>query len=494
MDNEFLKYLEETAGHENAAVFLYAMERPASVSVRFNSAKCGNGSFDCGSADSVGNLFGCEAEPVPWSRYGYLLDRRPDFTLDPLLHCGAYYVQDSSAMFVGEVFRKAVHCLVDRLSGRCVRVLDLCAAPGGKTTDLAASLREAFGDSFLLVANEVMNDRAGALSENVAKWGDPCVMVTGADPSAFAALPEFFDIVLADVPCSGEGMFRKDAGAREQWSAENVALCAARQRRIVSDVWPALRDGGIFIYSTCTFNKYENDGNVAWMLENLGCEPRNIEFEDIDGWRPLRTKYGISLLPGLVPGEGQFCAAVVKSGKALRNFRADGNEVGNRKIAGAKSGANAVHAEAVRKSAHNHELEQCKEWFGIPVDMDFNDRSGTAVAVPQSIAADVRTVRGAVRTLRAGCAAGTLKGRNIVPSADLALCTRARPGAFPHVEADLKTALSFLHRDGLSLPGAPMGYLTLLYKGMPLGFVKNLGTRCNNLLPQSRRIRMDIDF
>ncbi|MCD8313742.1 MAG: rRNA cytosine-C5-methyltransferase [Bacteroidales bacterium] len=468
MDSEFLKYLEETAGHENAAVFFHALERPASVSVRFNPSK--SGAFDCGSAASAGKLFDCAAKPVPWSPLGYVLDRRPNFTLDPLLHCGAYYVQDSSAMFVGEVFRKALHCLAGRLHGRCVRVLDLCAAPGGKTTDLAASLRESFCEGFLLVANEVMNDRAGVLSENVAKWGDPCVMVTCADPSAFAALPDFFDIILADVPCSGEGMFRKDDGAMEQWSAENVALCAARQRRIISDVWPALRGGGAFIYSTCTFNKYENDGNVAWMLDNLDCESESFEFEDVDGWRLLRTEHGFCLVPGLVPGEGQFCAAVRKTG-------------GDTSKAVAKTRPSGKLPEAAGS---------CGEWLGAPVELVYNDRNGTIIAVPQTVAGDVRTVRGAVRTLRAGCAVGTLKGRDIVPSADLALCIMTCQDAFPLIEVDRNTALSFLHRDGIVLPDAPKGYLTICYDGLPLGFVKNLGSRCNSLHPRSRRIRMDV--
>ena len=204
---------------------------------------------------------------VPWSPYGRILAERPVFTLHPLFHAGCYYVQDSSAMYVGHVFRKF---LPELRPG--ARVLDLCAAPGGKTTDLAASLRERFGDDFLLVSNEVMKDRARVLDDNVARWGDPNVVVTSVDPAAFASLGEYFDVIVADVPCSGEGMFRKDVRAEEQWSPELVKLCAARQKRILADVWPSLRRGGVLVYSTCTYEQAENDDNLVWAAENLGGE------------------------------------------------------------------------------------------------------------------------------------------------------------------------------------------------------------------------------
>ena len=188
------------------------------------------------------------AQRVPWSEYGYILRERPVFTLHPLFHAGCYYVQDSSAMYVGHVFRKALEQF-----GPGVRVLDLCAAPGGKTTDLSASLRERFGDDFTLVSNEVMKDRASVLRDNIARWGDPNVLATSVDPKAFASLGAYFDIIVCDAPCSGEGMFRKDPRARKEWSEDVVKLCAARQKRILSDVWPRLKSGGVMVYSTCTY-------------------------------------------------------------------------------------------------------------------------------------------------------------------------------------------------------------------------------------------------
>ena len=209
-------------------------------------------------------------------------------------------------MFVGWLFREALKHF--DLS-RPLRVLDLCAAPGGKTTDLAASLRAACGDSFLLVSNEVMRQRASVLSDNVALWGDPNVVVCSQDPKAFSNLEGFFDIILADVPCSGEGMFRKDPKAVEDWSEELVELCSQRQRRILADVWPALRKGGMLVYSTCTFEDAENDSNLEWAATELGGDI--VPPENPFGIRT--TRCGHLLVPGEVPGEGQWAGCLVKT-------------------------------------------------------------------------------------------------------------------------------------------------------------------------------------
>ena len=221
----FIRYLSEAIGAGKAKVALSALGEPASVSVRMNPCKLpASGHFQ-------GKVSG-----VPWSEYGLMLEDRPVFTLDPLLHAGCYYVQDSSSMFVGHVLRKI---LPEVYADGPLRVLDLCAAPGGKTTDAAASLRSVLGDGFLLVSNEVIRSRASVLAANVALWGDPSVMVTSADPAVIGRNEGFFDIILADVPCSGEGMFRKDADSAAQWSEENVEHCVARQRRILADVFQA---------------------------------------------------------------------------------------------------------------------------------------------------------------------------------------------------------------------------------------------------------------
>ena len=294
----FEQLLIQSVGGELAASALEGLRQAPSVSVRMNPAKRSACPFP-------------DAAPIPWSPYGYLLKERPVFTLDPLFHAGAYYVQDSSAMFVGHIARQ----YLDRPD---MTVLDLCAAPGGKTTDLAASLRERFGSRFTLLSNEVMRSRAGVLRSNVESWGDPRVGVVSRDPSAFGGTP-LFDLILADVPCSGEGMFRKDAQAVAEWSAETVAFCAARSRRILSDIWPTLKPGGVLIYSTCTFNHLENDDTVEWIARELGADVLPpAPFPPVVG-----TRLGQLLLPGLVPGEGQYVAALRKHGTAESIRRAD---------------------------------------------------------------------------------------------------------------------------------------------------------------------------
>ncbi len=294
----FQELLIASVGAGRAAAVLDALRTAPSVSVRLNPAKLTACPFP-------------DATPVPWSPHGYLLKERPVFTLDPLFHAGCYYVQDTSAMFVGHVFRE----VTGGLQPGC-RVLDLCAAPGGKTTDLAASLRERFGDRYSLLSNEVMRNRYAVLRSNVETWGDPCVQTISRDPSAFGDEP-LFDVIVADVPCSGEGMFRKDEQAVAEWSPKTVEFCAARSRRILSDIWPTLIPGGILIYSTCTFNHFENDDTVEWIAKELGADvlpPAEaiLRCAQNDKFQVIATQYGYALLPGLVPGEGQYVAALKK--------------------------------------------------------------------------------------------------------------------------------------------------------------------------------------
>lgn len=446
----FFDSVTASLGQETAGRLRAALQEPASVSVRLNPSK---------PADMTGLLAGASA--VPWSQYGYMLAERPVFTLSPLFHCGAYYVQDSSAMFVGQLFREMLGRI--EVADRPVRVLDLCAAPGGKTTDIAASLRQAFGDRFVLVSNEVMRSRATVLADNVARWGDPNVVVTSLDPKAFERLEGWFDIIVADVPCSGEGMFRKDDEAVAQWSPDNVALCASRQRRILADVWPALREGGVMIYSTCTFNNSENDGNASWICSELGAGSV-LPCSAHDG--VTVTEYGYLLVPGLVPGEGQYCAAMLKTSAASA----------------------AVHRVKLPKP--DPVLQKASAYFSVPVTARM--KGDLMVALPEVISQEVAVLSSVLPLLSSGCAVGQVKGRDLVPDEDLALCTCFKRSAFPQVDVDVPLALKYLHRDAFVLPDAPRGFIQLSCGGVGLGFVKNLGNRCNNLHPQGRRILMDI--
>ena len=452
----FRKYLAQVVGEGNLSAVLDALSGEPSVSVRINSAKAGS------PTEIFGNLV---SGPVEWNRHAAFLSERPAFTLDPLIHAGAYYVQDSSAMFPGKAFRDVLDKVLE--SGIISpKVLDLCAAPGGKTTDISASLRESCKGGYLLISNEIMKQRAAVLADNAAVWGDPSVVVTSVDPKAFGTLPGFFDIIVADVPCSGEGMFRKDDEAVSQWSEENVALCQARQRRIVADVWPSLAEGGFLVYSTCTFNNLENDDNVKWICSEFGAE-----IIGIDGCGLLRTECGVSLVPGFVRGEGQYCAVLRKTSPSAGTAACSGRQQDRwQKLPEA-------HASIIRPL--------------LDEEMAMIVKDGRIVAVPEYVRC-VLSMLEPLRPLARGLAVGMFKGKDFIPDADLALSLSLRRGAFNEFEVNRETALSFLHRDPVRLPDAERGILLLVYRGLPIGFVKNLGNRCNSLHPLHRRIRMDI--
>lgn len=452
----FRKYLAQVVGEGNLSAVLDALSGEPSVSVRINPAKAGS------PTEIFGNLV---SGPVEWNRHAAFLSERPAFTLDPLIHAGAYYVQDSSAMFPGKAFRDVLDKVLE--SGIISpKVLDLCAAPGGKTTDISASLRESCKGGYLLISNEIMKQRAAVLADNAAVWGDPSVVVTSVDPKAFGTLPGFFDIIVADVPCSGEGMFRKDDEAVSQWSEENVALCQARQRRIVADVWPSLAEGGFLVYSTCTFNNLENDDNVKWICSEFGAE-----IIGIDSCGLLRTECGVSLVPGFVRGEGQYCAVLRKTSPSAGTAACSGRQQDRwQKLPEA-------HASIIRPL--------------LDEEMAMIVKDGRIVAVPEYVRC-VLSMLEPLRPLARGLAVGMFKGKDFIPDADLALSLSLRRGAFNEFEVNRETALSFLHRDPVRLPDAERGILLLVYRGLPIGFVKNLGNRCNSLHPLHRRIRMDI--
>lgn len=452
----FRKYLAQVVGEGNLSAVLDALSGEPSVSVRINPAKAGS------PTEIFGNLV---SGPVEWNRHAAFLSERPAFTLDPLIHAGAYYVQDSSAMFPGKAFRDVLDKVLE--SGIISpKVLDLCAAPGGKTTDISASLRESCKGGYLLISNEIMKQRAAVLADNAAVWGDPSVVVTSVDPKAFGTLPGFFDIIVADVPCSGEGMFRKDDEAVSQWSEENVALCQARQRRIVADVWPSLAEGGFLVYSTCTFNNLENDDNVKWICSEFGAE-----IIGIDGCGLLRTECGVSLVPGFVRGEGQYCAVLRKTSPSA-----------------------GTAAYSGRQQDRWQKLPEAQASIIRPLldeEMAMIVKDGRIVAVPEYVRCFLSMLE-PLRPLARGLAVGMFKGKDFIPDADLALSLSLRRGAFNEFEVNRETALSFLHRDPVRLPDAERGMLLLVYRGLPIGFVKNLGNRCNSLHPLHRRIRMDI--
>lgn len=294
---DFIRMMQEQYGSDAACALCHALlETEPEVSVRINPRKRPQ--------TAEGETFPSETEfaltPVPWCREGFYLSGRPPFTMDPLLHAGAYYVQEASSMYLAEILRR--HC-ADILADTPLQALDLCAAPGGKSTLVAGLLPE----GSTLLCNEPMAKRAQVLSENVQKWTRMregrypvrCI-VTQQMPADFARFTDCFDLIVTDVPCSGEGMFRKDEEAVRGWSPEAVMRCSALQREIVETVWPTLREGALLVYSTCTFNRFEDEDNVRWICEHLGgtlLEERHF-------------------LPGRDRGEGFYIAAVRKGVEA----------------------------------------------------------------------------------------------------------------------------------------------------------------------------------
>ena len=293
LPESFVSYTRETMGEELFAAFVSGLGEEAPVSIRVNRAK-----WD---GDVV------HGERVPWSADGYYLPDRPNFTFDPLLHAGCYYVQEVSSMFVERVLGQYVT--------EPVEMLDMCAAPGGKSLAAIATLPE----GSWLMSNEPIRQRASVLAENVSKWGSERMVVVNNYPEQISKSKLKFDVILCDVPCSGEGMFRKDAQAISEWSVQNVEKCRQLQREIVAEAWKCLRPGGLLIYSTCTFNTRENEENVRWIMDEYGAEILPVDIRE--EWNVVGSLLAefdgpvYRFIPGVTRGEGIFMAVMRKDGE-----------------------------------------------------------------------------------------------------------------------------------------------------------------------------------
>lgn len=359
-----------------------------------------------------------------------------------------------------------------------VRCLDLCAAPGGKSTHLSSLLP----DGSLLVSNEVIRNRSYILAENLAKWGNASTIVLNNDPAEIGeALPEQFDLIVTDVPCSGEGMFRKDEASVGEWSVENVQLCAARQRRILHDIWPALRPGGLLIYSTCTYNTEEDEENVRHIVEELGAEALPVATDET--WHvtgPLR--YGnpvYRFFPHKTKGEGFFLAVLRKEGD--EEYEAENERPTKSSKNKGKKDKKATLPIPQEAWDYFREKENITlEWDGPQLRM-----------IPTTHKSFIDRIRDKrLRILSAGVVVGESKGKDLIPSQALALSQELNPSAFPDAELTWEEAIRYLRKEAITLPeGLPKGYLLMRYQGIPLGFVKHLGNRSNNLYPQEWRIR-----
>lgn len=407
-------------------------------------------------------------ENVPWCTTGQYLSERPRFTFDPLLHGGAYYVQEPASMFIEQAYLKIVEDFEPH------RVLDLCAAPGGKST----LWRSLLPDGCLLVANEPVAKRTQILAENLTKWGHPDVVCTRAFPKDFSKLENYFDVIATDVPCSGEGMFRKDPAAIDEWKDDAPLQCAERQMEIVRDVWPSLRPGGYLVYSTCTFNLLENESNVLQICNKLDAELITIPIEPewrISGDNSDKGLPVYHFYPHKTKGEGLFLALLKKNGEytpAKKKNNKKNKQLGI--FQKAKDDEQLLSAY----------LKNANDFSAIRTNENY------IVAVRTSLLEEIREVCTFAHPLTFGIPLAEIKGKKIVPCHALALSIECKADAFPRAELSKDDALRYLRRESIILPNdVPQGYTLATYQGLPLGFLNNLITRANNLYPAEWRIR-----
>ena len=425
LPKDFETYTSLLFGKEKWERYLASFDEVVPVSVRYNPFKVTEN--DISSAISA---------RVPWCDNAYYLNERPDFTLDPLLHAGVYYVQEAGSMFLDEVIRQLLPaCLPEKGTA-----LDLCAAPGGKST----LLRAALPDSYLLYSNEPDRRRANILMENIQKQGHPKVVVTNNYAIDYQRSGLTFDLILCDVPCSGEGLFRRDNAAIGEWSMQNVIKCAALQRSILEDIWQCLKPGGILIYSTCTFNTHEDEENVRWICDTLGAETITINTEKewnltgslLPDWQEKVYRF----IPGVTQSEGLFMAVL-------------------------------------RKTADNSVKSKARPSLRVMCDGHYE---------PVQRACD-KSLQKRERQYR------PKKELPLVPVHAEALLVSTPKEKYSQAELSREEALRYLHHESIVLDASiPRGYVVVNYQGHPLGFVKNIGNRANNLYPQEWKIRKDV--
>ena len=478
----FIDYTRTLLGIDEYNKLADALGGEQPVSIRLNEEKLPDSSF---------SLFRTSSEAVPWTSMGFYLRSRLTFTFDPLFHAGCYYVQEAASMFVEQALKQYV-------ANEPVVMLDLCAAPGGKSTHA----RSALPQNSLLVANEVIRNRSQILAENLAKWGHPEVVVTNNDPADFSSLEDFFDVILTDVPCSGEGMFRKDPVAVSEWSPENVEICWQRQRRIISDIWPSLKPGGLLIYSTCTYNTKENEENICWIRDEFGAEVLPLDIREnwnIAGNLLSGEDFPVyRFLPHRTKGEGFFLAVLRKPGLSLHNawseqaFSRERVSVtpGKRNESSREKGKKSQGKGLKTPGLSKEQLSALHEWLLAPDDYEFILNGNSVTAFPRRYLFEWSALRSSLRIVQAGINIAELKGKDWLPNHDLAMSLALNPDAFVREEISYEQAIAYLRKEAVTLPDtASRGVILLTYKNIPLGFVKNIGNRANNLYPHEWRIR-----
>jgi 16S rRNA C967 or C1407 C5-methylase (RsmB/RsmF family)/NOL1/NOP2/fmu family ribosome biogenesis protein len=434
-----------------AALLLDALSTSTPISIRTNPAK---------SVASISE----NLENVPWCETGYYLPERPIFTLDPLLHAGAYYVQEAGSMFLSKVLDKVLNINEKQI------VLDLCAAPGGKSSLIASKLNS---DS-LLVANEVIKKRVEILKENLTKWGFPNIVYTNHYAEELGRMPSFYDIILVDAPCSGEGMFRKDPKSVEHWSLEAVQSCAMRQQNIVSEIMATLKNQGYVIYSTCTYNDSENIDNIVQFCSESPLI--SVDIGNFDHWGITKIEkgncIGYQFFPHKTRSEGFFVSIMQKSGDPVVPTL-------------------AAQAPKYLQKISKSEEDSMQLFVANSHDYHFYKREDNdVVALRKSIEKEYFSLFLNLQKRSTGLVIGQFKGKDFIPSPELALSI-VHPD-LPYIEVDKETALLYLKKESFPIDRNLKGWLLIRYEGQNLGWIKAVQGRCNNYYPGEWRIRMEI--
>lgn len=433
---------------EEADAFLKTLQGDAPVSVRFNSDKFPE------------NHEWKKNEKVAWCNSAIYLEKRPVFTLDPLIHSGAYYVQEASSMFLEQAFKNL------SFENETLRVLDLCAAPGGKSTHLLSLLN----DKSLLVSNEVIRSRVGVLTENLMKWGKPNFIVTNNDSEDFKKLNYQFDVVVVDAPCSGEGLFRKDKEAVNEWSEENVNLCAARQSRILEGIEEIIKPKGYLIYSTCTYEASENELQIEQLLQSGHFEHVEIPITQFPGIE--KRKHGYQFYPHKIKGEGFYIACLKKINHTAQTWRVP-----------------KKHRITISEKKTTAQLnEMIKE----PNNYLFFQKQDVSVAFPKLFFDDLIFLSENLNVRYAGVEIGKMSAKEFIPSHHMALSTIINKDKFSQINLTYDEAIAYLRRDELKLENADKeGWALFCYEQLPVGWAKVLKNRINNYYPIDWRIRMN---
>lgn len=403
-----------------------------------------------------------KSDSVPWCNHARYLEERPIFTLDPLFHAGCYYVQEASSMFLWHVLNQIIP------NEKNVNILDLCAAPGGKSTLIADFLN----NEGCLVANEVIKQRAYVLTDNIIKWAYHNTIVTNTDPSQLGKIENTFDAIIIDAPCSGEGMWRKDANAMTEWSESHVELCCSRQKRIVSDILPALKGGGHLIYSTCTYNADENINNIKWMMETYDLECIDIAIDE--KWNITcineTNAIGYQFLPYKLKGEGFFISILRKKGNKL----GQGQNITPTKV--------QMVSRAEKDIIHEWLNDEGKELSILKSPSD-------NIYLATDAAANMfGKLEKHARVMQTGIKVGKLNKKLFIPEHGLALSLILNNN-IAKIELNLNDALDYLRKNLYSVDGDIKGWAVITFQGINLGWVKNLGNRINNYLPNEFKIR-----